>query len=48
MADVVEVLLTIGQLKKLDYRKIEKTRLKKLIEKGGFKKKYILKKVINK
>ena len=48
MADVIEVLLTIGQLKNLDYRKIEKTRLKKLIEKGGFKKKYILKKVINK
>ena len=48
MADVVEVLLTIGQLKKLDYRKIEKTRLKKLIEKGGFKKKYILKRVLNK
>ena len=48
MADVVEVLLTIGQLKKLDYRKIEKTILKKLIEKGGFKKKYILKKVVNK
>ena len=47
MADVVEVLLTIGQLKKLNYRTIEKTRLKKLIEKGSFKKQYVLKRVIN-
>ena len=48
MADVVEVLLTIGQLKKLNYKTIEQTRLNKLIEKGGFKKKYVLKRVINK
>ena len=48
MADVIEVLLTIGQLKKLNYKTIEQTRLKKLIEKGGFKRKYVLKRVINK
>ena len=45
MADVVEVLLTIGHLKNLDYRHIEKARMKKLVENGGFTKKYILESV---
>jgi len=48
MADVMEVLETIIQLKNIDQDIVETTRLKKFIKKGGFKKKYVLKRVIKK
>ena len=48
MADVMEVLMAIIKLKKIDVHIVESTRIKILLEKGGFKKKYVLKRVLNK
>ena len=45
MADVMEVLETIIQLKNINQDVVETTRLNKFIKKGGFKKKYVLKTV---
>ena len=46
MADVMEVLMTIIKLKNIDVHTVESTRIKKLLEKGRFNKKYVLKRVI--
>ena len=46
MADVMEVLMSIIKLKNIDVHTVESTRIKKLLEKGRFDKKYVLKRVI--
>ena len=46
MPDVMEVLMSIIKLKNIDVHTVESTRIKKLLEKGRFDKKYVLKRVI--
>jgi predicted house-cleaning noncanonical NTP pyrophosphatase (MazG superfamily) len=48
MADVIEVLMEITRLKNIKHDVVEDTRVKKLEEKGGFKKRYVLEKVFKK
>ncbi|MBB6481864.1 nucleoside triphosphate pyrophosphohydrolase [Spirochaeta isovalerica] len=47
LADITEVILAILELKKSSPQEMETIRLKKLKERGGFKKKLLLKEVIN-
>ena len=42
LADVLEVMHAIAEFKKISFEEIEKTRLEKKNEKGGFSKKIIL------
>ena len=42
LSDILELIKTIAQVHKLDFKKIEKTRIKKRRERGEFKKRLFL------
>ena len=46
IADVLEVLHSIAEFKKNDFQEIEKKRIQKKEERGGFKKRIVLKTIL--